>query len=156
MRRGRRVWRWLADWHNGATLAASGLVALLAFTVYDSTQRRQAAEAERERLLDERGSLVAQVEENAKLIIDLQAQVVQLCGDRPGCAPVERPAPTEGPASRPSTTSTTGRRATTTTRRPGPTSTSTTPTSRPPGTTSTTQRPNQPVCTTLPITERCL
>lgn len=161
----RSVLRYLADWRNGLTFAATVLVALLALVTIDGISgRRQAVDALRaqsrqalsaqqaaSRRIDllngQIETLNAQAEENGQtigeLVGDMHAleQQVRDLGARPVVT-----VPTTTTTTRPPVTTTTAPRSTTTTTAAGPSSTTTTV----PTTTTTTSKhcviPINPSC----------
>ena len=172
-RRLRTLARWATDWRNGATLAATILVSLLAFVVADAAQGRdqafEALEQQTEQLRLARAAasrridlLTAQIHEletrgeaNAELLGTLVAEVealraqVRQLGAEPVVAAPAGDVASRSPASTTSTTSTTARPP------PSPTTTTTVPPAPGPGPDPPAPEPEPPgppvVCRVLPF-----
>lgn len=166
MTRRQRVWAWLTNWRNGATLAVTVIAVTVLFVVVDSSRGRdrafdalqrqtrqqgeaRAAATRRIDLLQARiDELVGKGETNAQVLGQLvgevealRAQVRAMGGD-----PVvdDRTAVTSTTTRRPSSPSTTQREPPTTTTQPSPSPS-------PSPTTTTTTPPRQPCLLDLPI-----
>lgn len=146
--------RWLVDWRLVATLAASGLVALLGFVVIDNSHGRhdalEALKAQARQSVDIREAQSRRIDILQEQIADLTSEIVALrdqvtaMGQTPVVDAPARPDFSERPSGRPSPT-------TTSTTKPSPGSPSPAP-----STTTTTNPAPAPTCTTVPVLGRCV